>query len=176
MSSSEPPKLRALRCVYADNAGLRRCRVLPLLQQNSVTLPHIGLTTGCMGQGVHVDVVLPDSGLSATGEAVLTPDVDSYVEQLPWWPAHGMANCDLLDKSGARRWVGLMGGCRDFAVHAHGWLCMLPRNPLPPIHVNPHQASRGRAARAPPSSAASAPSRRRTGWSSRRGSRWSSSS
>lgn len=53
-----------------------------------------------MGQGVHMDCVIPESGLSATGEAMLTPDPASLVNSLPWWPAHGMACCDLLERSG----------------------------------------------------------------------------
>jgi hypothetical protein len=48
-----------------------------------------------------MDCVLPESGLSATGEALVTPDPSSLVPRLPWWPSHGMAACDLRNKSGA---------------------------------------------------------------------------
>jgi hypothetical protein len=97
---AQPARLRALRVVYADCAGLRRCRVLPRAE-GAGPLPRVGLTKGCMGQGVHMDAVLPDSGLSATGEAALTPDAAALVERLPWWPAHSMAPGDLLEKDGA---------------------------------------------------------------------------
>lgn len=100
------PPLRALRLMYTDSAGVRRCRVRPWQSSDAAAdaapLPCIGLTHGTMGQGVHADCVLHASGLSATGEAVLTPDPLSLVRQLPWWPAHGMACCDLIERNGER--------------------------------------------------------------------------
>jgi hypothetical protein len=50
--------------------------------------------------------VLPASGLSATGEAVLTPDPGAHVAALPWHPSHGLALCDLRERSGASCAVG----------------------------------------------------------------------
>lgn len=106
-SDDGQPPVTALRLLYTDCAGLRRCRVVPWsgAAAASAPLPAIGLTKGCMGQGAHVDAVLPGSGLSATGEALLTPDPASLVPRLPWHPAHAMANCDLLERgTGGEPW------------------------------------------------------------------------
>ncbi|KAI8476690.1 MAG: hypothetical protein J3K34DRAFT_400151 [Monoraphidium minutum] len=107
MASPEPAQtVRALRLMYVDLAGVRRCRVVPWSgdggggEGGAAPLPQIALTFGSMGTPVHVDCVLPASGLSATGEAVLTPDAASLVPRLPWWPAHGLANVDHLERAG----------------------------------------------------------------------------
>ncbi|GBF89703.1 type-1 glutamine synthetase-like [Raphidocelis subcapitata] len=93
-------QLHALRLIWTDCAGLRRCRVLPLAAPGGA-LPAIGLTKACNGMGVNGDSLIPASGLTASGEVRLTPDPSTYVPQLPWYPAHGMACCDLLERSGA---------------------------------------------------------------------------
>ena len=92
-------------------AGVRRCRALPWRSApgaaaggaDPTPLPRIGLTRGCMATPVHLDTVYPDSGLTPSGEALLTPDPDALVPRLPWWPAHGMANVCHLERSGGCR-------------------------------------------------------------------------
>jgi len=83
-----PAKL--LRLLYCDNAGLRRCRVVPTRRLKEVETSGVGLTMGSMGTHVFGDEVAPQSGLGAWGEVRLVPDMESRCS-VPWHPSHDMA-------------------------------------------------------------------------------------
>ncbi|GIL88819.1 hypothetical protein Vretimale_16959 [Volvox reticuliferus] len=80
---------KAIRLLWCDTAGIRRCRVVPPRRYEALHTCGLGITTACMAMPAYGDFPAPNAGLTAVGEARMKP-VESTRVALPWSPGHHM--------------------------------------------------------------------------------------
>ena len=101
-----PPSVKYVRLLYADGAGIRRCRLVTRKgfedegPDRGVARTGLGLARVCaIGMPFYADVPVPDTGLDASGEVRLVPDACSCARgpvSLPWTGGrHAVAFCRL---------------------------------------------------------------------------------
>ncbi|GLI60908.1 hypothetical protein VaNZ11_003143 [Volvox africanus] len=81
---------KAIRLIWCDTAGIRRCRVVPARRYEALHTCGLGITTACMAMPAYGDFPAPNAGLTAVGEARMKP-VELTRVALPWSPGHHMA-------------------------------------------------------------------------------------
>ena len=91
-----PPGVSAVRLLWTDFAGIRRCRVIPASRWKSVatgTSP-IRLAQACAALQTTVDALTPGaSAAGVVGDVSLFPVRRPAV--LPWHPSHAVSLCEL---------------------------------------------------------------------------------
>ncbi|KAG2454812.1 hypothetical protein HYH02_000644 [Chlamydomonas schloesseri] len=83
-------KAKAVRLLWCDTAGIRRCRVIPSKLYTRALTQGVGITTACMAMPAYGDTPVAASGLSAVGEARMVP-IECTRVALPWAPGHHVA-------------------------------------------------------------------------------------
>jgi glutamine synthetase len=85
--------VRFVRLLWCDNANLVRAKVVPVAEGGLIAAG-VPVTAAAQSLPVMYDAVVPDSGLTPVGEAVLTPDWDTLAV-LPFAPGQAHVLCDL---------------------------------------------------------------------------------
>ena len=97
-------RVRFLRLLWCNGAGMRATRVLPLpalLADRERQLLHLveqgpALTKACMCLPCWGDEPAPGSGFGVVGDVRLLVDLGS-IRLLPWHPSHAIAQVNMLD-------------------------------------------------------------------------------
>ncbi|GLC37381.1 hypothetical protein PLESTB_001593400 [Pleodorina starrii] len=90
----DPSDAKAVRLLWCDTAGIRRCRVVPGRRYGGLQACGLGITTACMAMPAYGDVPAPNAGVTAVGEARMKP-VETTRVALPWCPGHQIALVDF---------------------------------------------------------------------------------
>lgn len=95
------PSTKAVRMLWCDTAGVRRCRVIPATAWNE---RGVHITRACLAMPCHEDTPAPDAGgLTPVGEVKLTP-LMSTLTPLPWAPGHAMVLTEFRVKKDNAPW------------------------------------------------------------------------
>ncbi|KAG2495326.1 hypothetical protein HYH03_006596 [Edaphochlamys debaryana] len=82
---------KAVRLLWCDTAGIRRCRIVPGRRYAAVQAGSgVCITTACMAMPAYGDSPAAGAGLSCVGETRMLP-VEGTRVGLPWAPGHQMA-------------------------------------------------------------------------------------
>ncbi len=109
--------VRFVRFLWCDNANLVRAKMVPVGDRARLEAG-VPVTAAAQSLPVMYDAVVPDSGLTPVGEAVLSPDWDT-VAVLPFAPGQAQVVCDLTvdghpwehcPRAFVREQVGHLGG------------------------------------------------------------------
>lgn len=91
-----PPGVSAVRLLWTDFAGVRRCRVIPASRWESVASGEspIRLARACAALQTTVDALTPGAaGAGVVGDVSLFPVTRPAA--LPWHPSHAVSLCEL---------------------------------------------------------------------------------
>jgi glutamine synthetase len=92
-----PPRLT--RFCWVDNAGISRGKAVWRGGLEGALRAGVGLTVGQQGLPMMFDVVIPESGLSAVGEARIMADLETFTV-LPFAPESAMVLGDMVTVAG----------------------------------------------------------------------------
>ncbi|CAL5223477.1 g6000 [Coccomyxa viridis] len=109
----ESSKVKFVRLLFVDFAGIRRCRVCPIHRWGGVTEDGIGLTMATVAMPAWGDFCAQGAGFGPVGEIRLTPAPNGFLKALPWHPGHAIAASGFYLREPSVR-----APLRDFP-----WLC-----------------------------------------------------
>lgn len=111
-----PPGVTAVRLLWTDYAGVRRCRVVPASRWAAVAAAGVSLARCCVLLQTTADAVAEGAGVDACGDCALTPATAPVA--LPWHPRHAAVVCDLRLDGGAAPFSLCPRACLARAVAA----------------------------------------------------------